>query len=38
MMNASHFWMGTGGMWLWPILLTALVVLLVVAIVRIARK
>lgn len=37
MMNASHFWMG-GGMGLWPILLTALVIVAIVAIVKVAKK
>lgn len=41
MMNHTDGWMGGwggGGMWLWPVLGTLLVVLLVVAIMKVAKK
>jgi hypothetical protein len=37
MMNQSNSWMG-GGMWGWAVLCTAIVILVVVAIVKLAKR
>lgn len=37
MMNQTNSWMG-GGMWGWPVICTLLIVLIVVAIMKVAKK